>query len=123
MSKIDFKQNSFDGIVFLYSLFHASKQDVPKILAKTNLMLNDDGVVYLVMQEGEGEVVLDEPFLPSEKIYFNLYTEEEIVSILGAAGFEVVSKERIAPGKEEIPYSKLVLIAKKMGRENEEAKT
>jgi ubiquinone/menaquinone biosynthesis C-methylase UbiE len=113
MRKLEFGKNSFDAITFPYSLFHVNKKEVPKVLEKANEILKPRGVILMIMQEGDGEVYLDEPFLPSEKIYFNLYTEKELTEILNSAGFDILKIGRIIPGKEEIPYNKLVIIARR----------
>ena len=75
--------------------------------------LKPGGVFGLVMQEGEGELERDEPFLPGEKIYLHLYTEEQLKAILKEYGFEIIEQKWKAPlHPNEFPYNKLLLIAK-----------
>ena len=113
MRNLDFAKNSFDGISFSYSLFHIEKKSVLDVLKKTHEILKDNGVIILIMQEGEGEIVIDEPLMPELKIYFNLYTQPQITKVLKETGFEVLSIDRIPPDEEEIPYNKMIILAKK----------
>ncbi|MDO8467385.1 MAG: class I SAM-dependent methyltransferase, partial [Nanoarchaeota archaeon] len=113
MRDLNFDNSSFDAVTFPYSIFHINKKDVVKVLRKTFEILKPCGYLLLILQEGSGEIIIDEPLMPSEKIYFNLYQESEIEEILNDIGFKKIEVGRINPGKGEIPYNKLVFILKK----------
>ena len=102
-----------DGVWAGYCLFHFEQEDFEKAIKRVKTYLKPGGVFGLVMQEGEGELERDEPFLPGEKIYLRLYTEEQLKSILEKHGFEIVEQRRKTPlYGNEFPYNKLLLIAK-----------
>lgn len=113
MRNLGFEKNSFDGISFSWSLFHVNKKEVPEVLAGANSLLRVGGALFLVMQEGNGEVYINEPLMPSEKIYFNLYTRQEVIDLLEKSGFEVLYEGKLAPDGVEIPYNKLIFVARK----------
>lgn len=102
-----------DAVWAGYSLFHFKQEDFEKTIKQIRTYLKPDGIFGLVMQEGEGELERDEPFLPGEKIYLHLYTEEQLQTILQKFGFEIIEKKRKTPlHPNEFPYNKLLLIAK-----------
>ncbi len=110
--KINFN-DTFDGISLAYSLFHLEKKDVSKIIEKITSLLKTSGIIFLILQEGEGEVFVDEPLLPGEKLFLNLYTEEQAKQIL-SSDFEILSVDKKTPHlKGELPYNKLIILAKK----------
>lgn len=101
-----------DGVWAGYSLFHFDQQDFEKTVKRIKTFLKPGGIFGLVMQEGEGELERDEPFLPEEKIYLHLYTEVQLKTILGKYGFEIIEhKRKIPQHPKEFPYNKLLLIA------------
>lgn len=102
-----------DAVWAGYSLFHFEQEDFEKTIRQIKTYLNPKGTFGLVMQEGEGELEREQPFLPEEKIYLHLYTEDQLKSILGKYGFEVIDQKRKTPlHPNEFPYNKLLLIAK-----------
>jgi predicted TPR repeat methyltransferase len=103
-----------DAVWAGYSLFHFEQKDFEKTIKQIRTYLKPEGIFGLVMQEGEGELERDEPFLPEEKIYLHLYTEDQLRSILEKYGFNVIEQKRKTPlHPNEFPYNKLLLIAKR----------
>lgn len=41
------------------------------------------------LQEGEGEVSVESPFLPGKKMLINLYSEDKIYNVLRKVGFKM----------------------------------
>jgi len=102
-----------DAVWAGYSLFHFEQKDFEKTIKQVKTYLKPNGIFGLVMQEGEGELERDEPFLPGEKIYLHLYTEERLKSILRRYDFKIVEQKRKIPlYPNEFPYNKLFLIVK-----------
>jgi len=109
---INFKEK-FDGISLAYSLFHLEKKDVPKIIERSSSLLKKSGIILLILQEGDGEVFIDEPLLPNEKMFLSLFTEEQAKYFL-SPNFKILSIDRKVPNLEgELPYNKLIILAKK----------
>ncbi len=115
MRKMNYKQNSFDGVWAGYSLFHINKKDFFSVIRKIRLILKPDGILGLVMQEGKGEVEMEEPLLPEEKTYLWLYSRSELRDILKKNRFKVLDYSFKKPKlKGEFPYRKLLFVAKVM---------
>lgn len=103
---------SVDAVWAGYSLFHFEQEHFEATLDKIKTYLKPGGVLGLVMQEGDGEIERNEPFLPSKKIYIHLYTEADLNTILERHGFEVVERKIKKAESFEFPYNKILLIAK-----------
>lgn len=104
-----------DAVWAGYSMFHFGQDDFEKTIDTIKTYLKPNGVFGLVMQEGEGEVEIPEPFLPGKTIYLHLYNEKELQSILKHHGFQVLEvKRKIAKHPNEFAYNKLLLIVKNL---------
>lgn len=111
---VHFEKSTFDAVSFSYALFHLEPQDGLRVLCHVREILKERGLLLLIVQEGTGEVFVDEPLSPGEKLYLKLYTQDEITNILDSLGFAVVSIERKIPHLQgELPHTKLVVIARK----------
>lgn len=102
-----------DAVWAGYSLFHLEQNDFERTLEKIRKYLRPGGTLGIVMQEGEGEVEVEEPFLPGEKVYMHLYTTEEISMILKKYDFTVLETRLKPPmDSKEFAYNKLLVIAR-----------
>jgi ubiquinone/menaquinone biosynthesis C-methylase UbiE len=105
--------NVADAVWAGYSMFHFDTDDLSKTLDTIKTYLKSGGILGLVMQEGEGSLEAPEPFLPGEKIFIRLYTENELLSMLNKQGFTVLkSARKISKHPNEFPYNKLLMICK-----------
>jgi len=115
MRKMNYKENSFDGIWAGYSLFHINKKGFLSVIRKIKQILKPNSILGLVMQEGKGEAEMREPLLPNEKTYLWLYSRRELRDILKKNRFKVLDYSFKKPKlKGEFPYRKLLFIAKVM---------
>lgn len=101
-----------DAVWAGYSLYHFKQESFENTLEKIKTYLKSDGILGIVMQEGEGEIENTDPFIPEEKIYIHLYTEKQLREILSKHGFEVIEQKRKMAGNFEFPYNKILLISK-----------
>ena len=93
MRKLDFDESSFDVLLVAYSLIHIPSEDIPATLKGFYRVLRSGGYIEIIAQKGEADRVIDEPFMPSEKMFFNFFTKERLQAFLKDAGFEVVYQE------------------------------
>lgn len=112
--ELQYDKESFSAIWAGYSLFHIKKDEFIKTVSDIGNILKPKGIFGLVMQEGSGEIEVDEPLLPGEKIYVCLYNFDELKEILQNNDFEVIDRGiKESKLKGELPYNKLLIIAKK----------
>lgn len=93
MRQLTFPNDCFDGLFAAYSLIHIPSEEIEATLRGFNRVLKKNGYLELAVQQGEADQIIDEPFLPSEKMFFNFFTQERLNSFLTAAGFTVVSQK------------------------------
>jgi len=93
MRELDFTDNSFDGVFSAYSLIHIPSEEVSATLLGFHRVLKAGGYVEIAVQKGEADKIIDEPFMPSEKMFFNFFTEERITNYLKEVGFTIESQE------------------------------
>lgn len=114
MRRLHFTTSSFDGLLVAYSLIHIPSEDIPATLSGFNRVLKFGGYIEIVAQKGEADKVVDEPFMPSEKMFFNFFTKERLQVFLRDAGFEVVYQEETASQDPDSASDKVIYtIAKK----------
>lgn len=101
-----------DSVWAGYSLFHFEKIHLKKTLERIKTYLHPQGMLGIVMQEGNGEVEVAEPFIPNEKIYIHLYTRGELTDLLQQHGFEMVDWSIKEAADYEFSYDKILLIAR-----------
>ncbi len=90
MRDIGFENEYFDGLLIAYSLIHIPSEDIPRTLIGFNRILKPNGYLEIIAQSGEADRVIDEGFMPSEKMFFNFFTKERLSTFLQIAGFQVV---------------------------------
>lgn len=125
--KNHFEDNSLDGIIAFYSIFHIPAEDLNKLFSDMNSVLKENGILCFSVQLGNGECFVDEPYLKeagNKVLYMNFFTTELINSLLKNNGFEKVfesTKDEV--GENELgdnKNSKIFTIAKKRGVRDEE---
>lgn len=114
MRQLNFPDNSFDGVFSAYSLIHIPSEEVLATLKGFHRVLKAGGYVEIAVQKGEADKIIDEPFMPTEKMFFNFFTEERITKFLEDAEFQVASQEIMAITDAETMSDKVIYtIAKK----------
>lgn len=93
MRHLSFPNSTFDGLFAAYSLIHIPSEEIEVTLRGFNRVLKPGGYLELAVQQGEADQIINEPFLPSEKMFFNFFTPERLTKYLTAAGFEIVSQK------------------------------
>lgn len=121
MNKLTFEDNRFNGILSNCSMIH-----VPKELAQTTLLgfkrvLKNNGGLLLILLEGNGEKMVEEPYRIGQGVYVytKYYCIEEIVDLLHTTGFSVTDidiretqSDMELGGRELIIYAKNTLVSK-----------
>ena len=93
MRKLRFEDGSFDGLLVAYSLIHIPTREVPGVLKGFSRVLKPKGYIMLITQKGEPDRVVDEPFLPTEKMFINFFTRERLTDLLVKTNFRIVYQE------------------------------
>ncbi len=89
MRELGFENESFDGLLVAYSLIHIPSEDIPKTMKGFHRVLKSQGYVEIIAQKGEADRIIDEPFMPSEKMFFNFFTKERLSKFLEEAELKI----------------------------------
>ncbi len=105
----------FDGILANCSLIHVPSELIGKALDEFKRVLKPTGKLLLILLEGEGEEMVEEPYRPGTFVYTKFYTAEEIEKLLIDHGFKVdeINKQK-TESEGELGSGKLIIFA---GRE------
>lgn len=112
ITDITYPDNSYDGIISNCSLFHVPSEELPKTLESFARILKPNGKLLLILQEGLGETMVEEPYRKGVHIYMNYFSLEQIQNLLREYGFEVnnVAREE-APNEFELGNGKLIVLS------------
>lgn len=88
MADLNFTENAFEGIWACASFLHVPKKEAGRVLEGFNRVLKPGGLIFIGVKEGEDEKIIYGKF-------FSFYHQEEIISLLRSANFEIkeASKE------------------------------
>lgn len=104
----------YNGIMLAYSLFHISKEEVKAVLPKYFDLLEEDGVMLIILQEGQGEGDVEEKLEKGLKKFVNFYSFSEIEQVLNKSGFVILLKDqKKSTSVFSLQNNKLVVICKK----------
>ena len=105
----------YNGIMLAYSLFHISKKEVKEALIKYYDLLEDNGTMLIILQDGSGEGFVVENIDKGLNKFINYYSFEEIEQVLNDNNFKVKEKARKKPiNSLSMQNDKLVVICKKI---------
>lgn len=112
ITDITYPDNSYDGIISNCSLFHIPAEELPKTLSSFRRVLKPNGKLLLILQEGNGETMVEEPYRPGVHIYMNYFSVEQIQNLLQEYGFSInyLGKEE-APNEFELGNGKLIVLS------------
>ncbi len=98
MTKITFSDESFDGIVSLYAIFHISKEKHGSLFQKFYDLIKPGGILFFSIGSDEWEST-EEYY--GAKIFWSNYSGEKTLSLVKQAGFEIIFDEILERGGEK----------------------
>ena len=112
ITNITYSDNSYDGIISNCSFFHIPVEELSKTLNSFSKILKPNGKLLLILQEGLGEAMIEEPFRKGVYIYINYFSVKQISELLLKHGFEIDSilKEE-SPNDLELGKGKLIVLS------------
>lgn len=81
-------ENLYEGIWANFSLLHAPKSDMPRLLARLRQLLKNGGLLHIGLKEGSGEA------RDSLDRFYAYYTPDEIADLLAPLGMTVSGLRR-----------------------------
>jgi ubiquinone/menaquinone biosynthesis C-methylase UbiE len=95
MTKLDFPDNSFDGIASYYAIIHIPRQEHQALLANFHRMLKPGGLALLCLGAEHLIDDVDENFFGT-RMYWSHYDKETYLRLLKELGFEIIWSKLVA---------------------------
>ncbi len=96
MRSLSFPDSMFDGVIAPYSLIHIPDAEVTETLKGFSRVLTSQGRICLIVQQGDADHMVTEPFAPDKQIFFNFFTPERIQAHVQEAGFTTIEIKTIS---------------------------
>lgn len=93
MKKTPFPDDYFDGIISAYSLIHIPTFEIVPTLFEFKRILKNNGLLYAICQKGQPDRIVDDPDMPSEKMFLNFFTRKRLNILLVQTGFTVLEQK------------------------------
>ncbi len=97
MRALPFRTASLGGILAFYSLIHLRRPELTPMLRECRRALRPGGRILLSAHEGRGEVGVAEFLGEATPFVATLFELDELADAVGAAGCDVVHRERREP--------------------------
>lgn len=114
MTNITFSDQTFDGILSNCSFIHIPTELLSQTLQGFKRILKQNGKLLLIVLDGTGEKMVEEPYRKGQDVYAytKYFTEEEIYKLLNNNGFIVdrIEKRKIE-SKNELSGGELIVYA------------
>ncbi len=95
MTKLDFAENTFDGICSYYAIIHIPREEHQPLLANFHRMLKPGGFALLCLGAEHLVEDIDENYLGT-RMYWSHYDTETYLKMLKDCGFSVIWSKRVA---------------------------
>ncbi len=80
IENLDFEDNSFDGLWAVTSLLHIPKLKIKNVIENLGRILNEKGILYVCIKEGEGEDFVEDKFGDTSR-FFVFWREDEFLKL------------------------------------------
>jgi ubiquinone/menaquinone biosynthesis C-methylase UbiE len=97
MTKMDFADNSFDGLTAFYSIIHVPREKHSPLFKSFNRILRPYGIMLVCMGPDDWESTEEYYGI---RMFWSQYSPEKSSQIVNDAGFEVISDKILERGKE-----------------------
>jgi ubiquinone/menaquinone biosynthesis C-methylase UbiE len=95
MTKLNFPENTFDGITSYYAIIHIPREEHQSLLANFYRMLKPGGLALLCLGAESLINDVDENYLGT-RMYWSHYDTETYLKMLNECGFSIIWSKRVA---------------------------
>lgn len=98
MTKMDFEDDSFDGLTAFYSVFHVPREKHFSLFKSFHRILKDQGVMMICIGGDEWEGTAE--YFGTE-MFWSHYSSEKSLQLVKDAGFQIIWDKHLVRGGEE----------------------
>lgn len=113
IGNLQLRDSQIDGIIAYYSIVYTPKRYVETIFKEFRRILKSKGKLLVAVKSGTTEGYNNELIGIKTKVYFTLFTEEDIVGYFENQGFSLEFLEKRNPYDFEISNERIFAIGKK----------
>jgi ubiquinone/menaquinone biosynthesis C-methylase UbiE len=97
MTRLDFADNSFDGLTAFYSIIHVPREKHSLLFKSFNRILKPNGIMIVCMGPDEWEATEN---YYGTRMFWSQYSPQKSLQLVKDAGFEVIFEKILERGKE-----------------------
>ena len=94
ITKLDFPENTFDGITSYYAIIHIPREEHQALLANFHRVLKPGGIALLCLGAEHSVADIDENFLGA-RMYWSHYDTKTYLDMLDECGFSILWSKRV----------------------------
>ena len=94
MAKLDFPENTFDGITSYYAIIHIPREEHQALLANFHRVLKPGGIALLCLGAEHSVEDIDENYLGA-RMYWSHYDTKTYLKMLDECGFSILWSKRV----------------------------
>ena len=98
MTKLDFRDNSFDGLTAFYSIIHVPREKHSSLFQSFHIILKPEGVILICVGPDEWEAT--EEYYGS-RMFWSHYSPEKSLQLVKDAGFQILFEKHLVKGREK----------------------
>lgn len=89
MRRLQFDDETFDGVLAAYSLIHIPDDEIPDVLTELRRVLRPNGNLLIIGQAGDTDHLEDDPLAPGACIFVNFFSANRLRNHLERAAFQI----------------------------------
>jgi len=98
MTRLDFKDNFFDGLTAFYSIIHVPREKHSSLFESFHRILKPDGAMLVCMGPDEWEAT--DVYLGTT-MFWSQYSPKKSLHLVRSAGFQIISDQTLVRGGEK----------------------
>lgn len=91
---LDLKKGDFDGIWCMATLSDIPKSEINTVLTNFHNLLNENGIVYIAVKEGEGEKFEEKERYENQPRFYAYYKQDELEKNLAENNFKIIKSTK-----------------------------
>ena len=110
LTKMNYPEKSFDGLIFINTLFHIPESKLEETFEGCSRVMEKNGKMLLIFQEGDKELLEEEPLKKENLVYMHHYSFKLIEKNLKKHNLKIDGFEREETYDPNCPIDKKLIL-------------